>query len=86
MGAKQLRAEEAEDKKVQLRRVQLDLPPKAFERLVKLKVDTESLTYAEVIRNALKLYAVAVEQYEAGNEFMIKRPDGTIAPALIFQP
>ena len=66
--------------------MQLDLPPKAFERLVKLKVDTEAVTYAEVIRNALKLYAAAVEQYEAGNEFMIKRPDGTIMPALIFQP
>jgi len=67
-------------KKTQLRRVQLDLPPKAFERLVSLNVETEAATYAEVIRNALKLYAAAIDEYESGNEFMLKQKDGTISP------
>ena len=68
------------------RRVQLDLPPRAMQRLTDLKEETEASTYAEVIRNALKLYATAIEQYKAGNEFMLKQPDGTIAPAPIFKP
>ena len=71
--------------RLQLRRVQLDLPPKAFERLVKLKVDTESGTYAEVIKNALRLYAAAIELQEQGNEFMLKRPDGAVVPLLLFR-
>jgi len=77
---------EAEEPKVQLRRVQLDLPPRAFERLVKLKVDTEASTYAEVIKNALRLYAAAIELQEDGNEFMLKHPDGTIASLQLFKP
>jgi hypothetical protein len=65
--------------------VQLDLPPKAFERLVKLKVDTESGTYAEVIKNALRLYAAAIELQDQGNEFMLKQPDGAVVPILLFK-
>lgn len=76
---------EAEEPKVQLRRVQLDMPPKAFERLVKLKVDTEAGTYAEVVKNALRLYAAAIELQEGGNEFMLKTPDGTVVPLPLFK-
>lgn len=86
MPGRSLRADLAEDRKVELRRVQLDLGPKAYDRLTKLKIDTEATTYAEVIRNALKLYAFAVAQHEAGREFMLREPDGKIIPAPIFQP
>ena len=79
------KATELDDRRVQLRRVQLDLPPKAFERLVKLKVDTEASTYAEVIKNALRLYAAAIELQDQGNEFMLRHPDGTVAPLLLFK-
>jgi hypothetical protein len=67
-----------------LRRVQLDLPPKAFERLQRLKADTEASTYAEVMKNALKLYAAAIEYQKEGGKFMIQNKDGTIAPLLVF--
>lgn len=76
---------DAGEGRFQLRRVQLDLPPKAFERLVKLKVDTESGTYAEVIKNALRLYAAAIELQDQGNEFMLKQPDGAVVPILLFK-
>jgi hypothetical protein len=66
------------------RRVQLDLPPKAFERLQRLKADTEAATYAEVMKNALKLYAAAVEHQKEGSKFMIQNNDGTIVPLLVF--
>ena len=68
-----------------MRRVQLDLPPKAYERLVQLKLDTEASTYAEVIRNALKMYAGTIELSKKGNELMLKQPDGTISPLIIFK-
>jgi hypothetical protein len=75
----------ANDREVPLRRVQLDLPPRAFDRLQQLKSETEASTYAEVIRNALKLYAAAIEIEKAGKEFMVKNKDGTIYPLLIFR-
>ena len=37
-------------------RVQLQLPKEAFNRLTKLKKLTEAVSYAEVIKNALKQY------------------------------
>jgi hypothetical protein len=49
-----------------LRRVQLDFPPLAFERLQQLKSETEAASYAEVIKNALKYYAAAVEFQKNG--------------------
>lgn len=73
------------EKKLGVRRVQLDLPPRAFRRLLDLKAETEASTYAEVIRNALKFYAVAIEEYEAGNELMLKQRDGTVVPYLAFK-
>ena len=40
-------------------RVQLEMPPQAMERLQKLKDRSEAASYAEVIRNALRLYRSA---------------------------
>lgn len=77
---------EGSDGKVQLRRVQLDLPPRAFERLTKLKLETEAATYAEVIRNALKLYDSVIEMHQSGNELMLKQRDGSISPLPILKP
>jgi len=43
-------------------RVQLEMPPQAMERLTKLKEKTEAASYAEVIRNALRLFEALVEE------------------------
>ena len=61
-------------------RVQLEMPPQAMERLQRLKERTEAASYAEVIRNALRLYEAMVGEAEKGHEFAIKSPDGIIAP------
>lgn len=37
--------------------LQLDLPKGAYDRLVALKAKTEAASYAEVVKNALKVYA-----------------------------
>lgn len=37
-------------------RVQFELPQRSFDRLVKLKKEMEASSYAEVVRQALKVY------------------------------
>lgn len=65
-------------------RVQLELPPQAMERLQQLKEKTEAASYAEVIRNALRLYEALIQEAERGAEFQVKEPDGTAMPYRIF--
>lgn len=72
-----------DDPKLELKRVQIDLPPKAFGRLVKLKADSEAPSYADVIRNALGLYAAVIDIADKGGELMIKQADGVIVPAYL---
>ena len=55
-----------------------------MERLQKLKDKTEAASYAEVIRNALRLFEALVEEHEKGAEFSLRRPDGEIVQYKIF--
>jgi hypothetical protein len=61
-----------------LKRVQFDLPHKSIERLDAIKAKTEASSYAEVLRNALRLYEAVIEQAEAGNTFLISDPQGNV--------
>ena len=65
-------------------RVQLEMPPQAMERLQRLKEHTEAASYAEVIRNALRLFEALVEEHEKGAEFSLKRADGETVAYKIF--
>ncbi len=65
-------------------RVQLEMPPQAMARLQKLKDRTEAASYAEVIRNAVRLYEALVEEHEKGSEFSLKRADGEVVQYKIF--
>ena len=65
-------------------RVQLEMPPQAMERLQKLKDRTEAASYAEVIRNALRLFEALVEEHDKGSDFFLKRPDGEVVQYKIF--
>jgi hypothetical protein len=65
-------------------RVQLEMPPQAMERLQRLKERTEAASYAEVIRNALRLFEALVDEHEKGAEFSLKRPDGETIAYKIF--
>ena len=70
-------------KKRDVKRVQIDMPPASLERMQKLVKLTEASSYAEVIRNSLRLYEAMIEEVEAGNEIYIKRDD-QIAPYPVF--
>ena len=65
-------------------RVQLELPPQAMERLQRLKEKTEAASYAEVIRNALRLFEALVDEHEKGSDFFLKRADGEVIRYKIF--
>ena len=66
------------DRKV---RVQMNLPPASMARLDALVERTESSSYSEVMRNALKLYEAAVEEIDGGGGIYVLR-DGEYLPAL----
>jgi len=65
-------------------RVQLEMPPQAMERLQKLKERTEAASYAEVIRNALRLFEALIAEHEKGAEFALKQPGGEIIAYKLF--
>jgi Arc/MetJ-type ribon-helix-helix transcriptional regulator len=65
-------------------RVQLEMPPQAMERLQRLKEKTEAASYAEVIRNALRLFEALVDEHEKGSEFALKRASGETLAYKIF--
>jgi len=65
-------------------RVQLELPPQAMERLQRLKEKSEAASYAEVIRNALRLLEALMDEHESGAEFSLKRANGDIVAYKIF--
>jgi hypothetical protein len=58
-------------------RVQLEMPPRSMERLRVLKDKTEAASYAEVFRNALRIYEFLVLETEKGNHLLIKDLDGS---------
>ena len=76
--------EEAEAGERATTRVQLEMAPQAMERLQKLKDRSEASSYAEVIRNALRLYEALVEEHEKGSEFSLKRASGETVQYKIF--
>lgn len=67
-----------------MKRVQFDLPEKSMERLQELKTKTEAASYAEVVKNALRLYEAVITEAEAGNTFFVRLPNGSSREYLVF--
>jgi hypothetical protein len=65
-------------------RVQLDFPPRAMERLNTLKAKTEASSYAEVVKNALRLYEALIEEDESGKQFLTRDKNGVVSPFRLF--
>ena len=66
------------------KRVQLDLPERSMARLQDLRTKTEATSYAEVVKNALRLYEAVIEEAEAGNQFLVREPGGATKEYKIF--
>jgi len=65
-------------------RVQFDLAPRSMERLNALKTKTEASSYAEVVKNALRLYEALIEEVESGKQFLVRDKDGVVSPYRLF--
>jgi hypothetical protein len=66
-------------------RVQLELPPRSFERLKRVKETTEAASYAEVFKNAIRLYEAMIKESQGGAKFFIKRGgSATVVPYPVF--
>jgi hypothetical protein len=57
----------------EMKRVQMDMPERSVARLKALQERTEAVSYAEVIKNALRVYEVIVEQIDNGGEVLIRK-------------
>lgn len=62
------------------KRITFEFPPKAEERLNTLKVKTEAVSYAEVVKNALRLYEAMIEEVESGKQLFVHDKDGAAVP------
>lgn len=65
-------------------RVQLELARQSYARLSALKDKTEATSYAEVLKNALRLYESLIEQHEAGRRLFTRGPDGVMVEYKVF--
>lgn len=57
------------------KRIQFEFPPDAVERLDRIKQETNSTSYAELVRNALRVYAWMVEAQKKGFEIGLVKDD-----------
>lgn len=62
----------------------MELTEKSIQRLKGLKEKTEAISYAEVTKNAYKLYERLIELSEKDVTFCIKDKDGNIKELEIF--
>ena len=70
--------------KMSKNRVQFDLAPRSMDRLNGLKLKTEAASYAEVVKNALRLYEALIEETESGKQFFVQDQNGTLSPYRLF--
>ena len=62
----------------------MELPQLALEHLKILTDKTGATSYAEVTKNAYRLYSMLIEMYEKRCSLMIKKPDGEIKEIQLF--
>lgn len=66
------------------KRVQMEMPEASYERLAWLKEKTEAASYAEVTKNAYRLYAKMIQLAEAGDELYRKDANGNLTRLDLF--
>lgn len=59
-------------------RIRFEFPPDAFDRLNRMKEKTDSASYAELVRNALRVYEWLIEQEKAGYEIGLVKEDSLV--------
>ncbi|OYV16998.1 MAG: hypothetical protein CG439_1877 [Methylococcaceae bacterium NSP1-2] len=62
----------------------MELPEASIERLKNLKEKTEAVSYAEVTKNAYRLYERIIELSDSGYTFCLKDDTGNIKEIELF--
>lgn len=70
--------------KKQTTRIQMELPDSSMDRLKKLKEKTEATSYAEVTKNAYRLYERIIEISESGCTLLVKDSNGNVKEIELF--
>lgn len=60
------------------KRIQFDFPPDAVERLDRIKKETHTASYAELIRNSLRVYEWLIETQKKGFDIGVVKDDQLI--------
>lgn len=66
------------------KRISFEFPERALKRLDALKADTEATSYAEVIKNSLRLYEALIAEERAGKQFLTRDRDGILVVFKMF--
>jgi len=64
-------------------KVQLDLSESSMARLRRLKEKMDG-SYADVVRNSLRLLEAVIEGHDGGQKFLVQDKDGTTRELLMF--
>jgi len=65
-------------------RVQMDLNELSMNRLKAIKEKVEASSYADVMKEALKIYEYMLNEEISGTEFFIRKNGGEITPVKLF--
>jgi hypothetical protein len=65
----------AGNRRLDTKRIQFEFPPEAVDRLERIKHDTSAGSYAEVVRNALRVYEWIREVQSKGYDIGVVKDD-----------
>lgn len=67
--------QQTDERRGEAKRIQFEFSPDALERLNKLKEKTDANSYAELVRNALRIYEWVIDQQDEGWEVALAKGD-----------
>lgn len=59
------------------KRIQMDVSEQSYDRLIKLKKETESSSQSDVLQKALRVYEYFIDAKMNGETLKYVKPDGT---------
>jgi hypothetical protein len=73
-----------EERRGESKRIQFEFSPDALERLNRMKDLTDASSYAELVRNALRIYEWFVQQERAGYDIGLVKDDTLVKTVKLF--
>jgi hypothetical protein len=77
-GLREMANPDTEVRRIESKRIQFEFPADAVERLDRLKLETTAGTYAELVRNALRVYEWVVDIEKKGFEVGVVKDNNLI--------